>query len=134
MPLVVDGTETVAFGHILLQLRQAGGYAFGHVDYIAVGHRRYGDADGRKAVHLHAAAGRTDIALADSSQLTQAEIRAVARGDGQVLEFFERREASCRINAQAVMGRLNSSGINDAVLAVEGGGDVGHRQPAGSEQ
>ena len=32
------------------------------------------------------------------------------------------------------MGRLNSSGINDAVLAVEGGGDVSHHQPAGSEQ
>ena len=134
MPLVVDGTETIAFGHILLQLRQAGGYAFGHVDYVAVGHRRYGDADGRETVHLHAAAGRTDIALADSSQLTQAEIRAVARGDGQVLEFFERREASCRINAQAVMGRLDGAGINDAVLAVEGGGDVSHHQPAGSEQ
>ena len=30
------------------------------------------------------------------------------------------------------MGRLDGAGINDAVLAVEGGGDVGHRQPAGS--
>ena len=134
MPLVVDDVEVVALRHILAGLVDVVGHTPGHLHHIAIGDGRDGDAHGGLPAYRHPAPGRTGVALLDSGEIAQAEVVAGPRDDRQVLYLLEAAEAAGRLHTQAVGRGLDGARVDDAVLSLEGRGDVRQGDAAPAEQ
>ena len=128
--LVINRFDIEPVGHRLLETPDLVSHRLGHIHYIARRYRSDSYSQCRPAAHTHKASRRCLVTLFHAGDVHQPEMLARSGGDRHLPDVVERVEITCRFDADAVLVRLDRSGVDDLVLSGESTRDIGCRQAA----